>query len=349
MVQLKPALPGVNGAQPIVLSDIDAAILTQIFGDGVDGNHTTIGAETLTFAKFYDNLTVEHELQVGVDGNAQFPAIFVRNKLHIKSGGILRPGYGPRQFGASGSASLDGTADKTTAGKGNDAYSLNLTSGHAGSGGGGGAGGGDGTNVGGHGRRALIGTYTDPDRDYHGVGNATGTTGAGVNGTAGGALITNKWTLATLRPRTGWPGWEGGSGALFLGGARVLSLGGGGGKGGRPGGILYVFANAIEIDAGGIIHARGEDGGDGTDGIAVDTAGDIAGGGGGGAGAGGGTLGLFHGPGLYVNNGTVDVAGGNGGTGGLGEQFDGGARASSDGGNGADGGTGIVVAERISF
>jgi hypothetical protein len=291
--------------------------------------------------------------QVGRTGYQEYPVLRVRGTCLTKNGGTLRAGIHPYE-GSNVPATLGYTtaARKTVAGNGNGAYYTNYGGIGAGRPGGSGAGGGDGTNSGGAGARKQHNTSYFIWSLGPGSNLPAGTTGAGSSGTAAGALSGMPFSFSYFNcPRLcGMDAFGGGGGSVVApaGGA----YGGAGGQQARGGGILDIAAYRFEVEAGGVVHANGEDGYAGENGYCGTpvAAGCKAGGGAGGGGAGGGTVCIGYGPGGYSMSGTLTANGGAAGAKGLGKEESGGAevnRATSDGGAGTAGGSGIIVTEKI--
>jgi len=95
-----------------------------------------------------------------------------------------------------------------------------------------------------------------------------------------------------------------------------------------------------------VISNSGGDAGNGESGIATNAAGDISGGGGGGGGGAGGAIAIEYES--WTDAGATIVSnGGSGGAGGAGAEFNGVARATSNGGAGDDGTNGIILVRQF--
>ncbi len=178
------------------------------------------------------------------------------------------------------------------------------------------------------------------------VTSSNGTTSAGAagaNGSTDWASIPSTWDSPWMR-WSGCIGAGGGSGALKVqGGSNVGGAGGNAGYGRKP---VRISAYNVVLSVTTVIHADGQNGYAGSNGVATNAAGDISGGGGGGSGASGGPVALRYG--LKTDPGaTIRSTGGTGGAGGLGYQYNGSARSSSDGGAGGNGSNGIVIQQDV--
>lgn len=314
----------------------------------VGGKWTVSGTDLTLLRNFnFTNvtfMTVAHIIS-GTDGNQDHFTHRVSGTLTPFSGATIRASF----VASSLTTSRAGAAEKTTAGAGTAATAASVGGVKAGRSGGAAAGGGDGTNAGGSGSRDTnnAASGTTPSNFISTVANSAtpaGGTGAGTNGTASVAsTLTASFWGCPMFP--GQAGIGGGGGALKVAGG--TNVGGAGGAGGLGGGVMTWFIYTLDDVAGFVMHCDGQAGSNGAKGVATNAGGDISGGGGGGSGAGGGTLRVGH-KGARTGAGTFRSAGGLGGTGGAGEEHNAVPRASSNGGNGADGTAGVVVVEKIA-
>ncbi len=358
---------------------MDAAILeakkVMLFGTGVDGDITYstlnsrwedgsgsalsngstydgVGTTTLVLKvhKQFQNVTVPVgcTLQLGESGTHGYVELWVSGTL--TAAGTITSGYERAYLpGVTGFTPL-GSARKTTAGAGTVGTSGMSFSRH-GQSGGSGAGGGDGTNVGGAGMH-FAGSSANHALSYipmltiGAVTSSNGTTtagAAGANGASAWSSIPSTWDSPWMC-LPGCIGAGGASGALKVaGGTNRGGAGGDAGLGRKP---VRISAYVISFAATTVVHADGQNGSAGEDGIATNAAGDISGGGGGGSGASGGPVAIRYGSKTDLGA-TIRSTGGTGGNGGLGYEFNGSARASSNGGNGGNGSDGIVIQQQV--
>jgi hypothetical protein len=295
-----------------------------IYGDGSDGNVTTVGNVTLTKDMYYDNLTVSAEDILNPSGYR----IFVKNTLTV-NGKIAREG----NTGGNGST----TIKVTTPGAGGAALvAATLPGGIAGVAGGKGS-----------------GNYTNCSGQTNGVNGSSQSVCLGNNGVAGGAGGDDGFGGHSATGGTGGtatPSVQGAGILSFLqlgreflaGGINLFTVSagtGGGGSGqagpagggsGSSGGYVLISAKKIVISATGEISVKGGTGGNGGNGNSTESSGA-----GGGAGGNGGVLALIYG--LLENNGTLTYTGGTGGTGGTG------TGGSGNGINGTSGAAGKLI------
>lgn len=251
------------------------------FGDGSDGDLSTVGNVTLTADTFYNDLTVNAGHTVFTRGFI----LHVAGTLLVKTGGRVTNAGDNGQDGASGitgGASYSNTLRDGTDGgdAGTSAFNGSNASAPAESLGGQGGGGGD--------------------------GNGGGTTGG--NGGAATPPAANEGAFRSLpSAATGMAtGYNGGAGIVWVRGGGGGGGGGGGatdngGAGGGAGAVLVVRAARIVIEAGGNVDSNGGNGG------AAAPGGD--GGGGGGGGAGYAAL-IYR---TLSNSGNIEATGGIGG------------------------------------
>jgi hypothetical protein len=359
-----------------------ASVTRFLFGDGSDGDiiydavdarwedgsgnalatvagKWTVAGAVLTYHRnlYCRNVTVPvgATLQAGTNHTLERPEIYWSGVFTCD--GTFRAGFAPFQ-GTGASADSTFGAAKAVAGAGVAAATGNFAACRIGRGGGGGAGGGDGTNTGGNGARALIFAYPDIDAAYTTCLTVTGTVGAGGNGGVPSSLAGSLFSYDTCPRRPGYQGWGGGGGALKVAGG--TNVGGAGGAGGAPGGVLVYSGNVMIVGAAGAVNADGGVGANGAKGVATNAAGDISGGGGAGGGGGGGVVcgrsrsltvaGVAYTRATLLPSAVsahIRASGAAGGTGGPGEVFDATPDATYNGGNGASGGNGVVALELV--
>lgn len=290
------------------------------FGDGSDGDLSTLGDVTLTQDRYYTNLTIN----AGHTFNTNGFRIFC-------SGTFTLNGTIPRN-GNPGTAGVLYNNRDVTKGMGGAGLSDGYLKGSV---------------RGGNGGTAFLSGYPIYPESGISVTNSIGTSGAygGINqsavstlgaGSGGSATPANakliaNWHLLTLLDITSNgstvkyenSGGSGGGGYGYFGqspnpwNAGTAGAGGGAGSGG---GIIAIYARNIVIGVTGTIIARGGAGGAGSPG--GDALGSTwpqaggGGGGGGGAGGNGGQIILVYNS--LLNNGSISVTGGAGGAGGIG-------------------------------
>ena len=286
-----------------------AGIGKQLFGPGTDGDKTVAAPETLTSDKYYDNLTLNDDL------NANGYRIYVKGTLTRAAGKKI---YNNGSAGGVGGDATSGTGGAAGA-AGTKAPGNSLPEGVAGMAGAVGA------NINSVGNNGVTGTSVasvlSPNNGSAG-GNGGATTSGPAGGTGGVAgvstqtkslpktigscekLIDVSGSTVTAQ-RTSAASGSGASGAAFNG---VGDASGGGGGSGSTGGIVYVCAyKIVSADAATMLQAKGGAGGNAGNGFAT-----TFGGSGGGGGGNGGAIILIH----SGKTGTVttDVTGGAGGS-----------------------------------
>lgn len=349
-----------------------------IFGDGSDGDVTISADTSLSSDMFYNNLTINTTKTLNPNGYR----IFVKGTLTINgTGKIARNGNnggnggnatattgGAGTAGAASSALADGSIKGALAGKagvvGRDGVNQISV----------------GTTNGLNGTAGINGTDVIKSNNSNaktgvrggGGGNAAGS-GASSGGTAATAgtvtgTIYNKihnvlaaYNMFDIYPESGGNptlyaitsspssggASSGGSGAAHaeFGAANQAASGSTGGSGGSGsnGGIVWIAARKIVLDAGSKIQANGGNGGNaGTTWPSAASNVACAGGSGGSAGGMGGEGGciiiIYS---SLTNNGTIECVGGTGGTGAAaGAKAESGGQTASNGVAGADGSTG---------
>ena len=245
------------------------------------------------------------------DPNTHDFELVVRGRLTTSGTGIVRSPQRPTGYGLSWTS-----ADKTTAGNGNQGnplananYWSRALTGHVGGGSGGGSGNYSGAS-------SLFNTATIMFTGTWNAYNGTGTS-AGPGASTGAFTLfqrNNNWSLRNAPRLPGSMGSPGGGGAC--GNAGGSNKGSGGGSPGWGGGPLFI--RAAVIDNAGTISAAAANGGNASDAVASNANGDRCGAGGGGSGGGGGIIGILYFS--YTNTGTVSAPGGTGGTGGKGKR-----------------------------
>lgn len=296
------------------------------FGTGEDGDVTISSPTTLTRTMYYNNLTVNDDLDT-----AGYQ-IFVKETLS-GTGKIFMNGSDGTNGGDA--ASIGGGGNPGAAGVGAAAYGgfFATVAGGDGTGGAGQSSGGAGEDG--------ADTEASPGDDGPAGGNGgNGTSGnnGGAGGAGGDASIGRQWGIfaaetllgATITQSSGFtlivPGGGAGGGGAGAGGNASNSFGGGSGGAGSSGGIIFIMARTWAGNF--VIEALGGDGGNG--GAAAVGSGSTAGGGGGGAGGNGGIGVVIYGEKTW--SGTFELDGGTGGTGGSG---------TNNGGTGSDGNDGV--------
>ena len=314
------------------------------FGNGVDGDKTVSGTETLTRDMYYNNLTVTGTNNILKTGGYR---IFVKGTLTVDStngssinngGGNGGNGVDAQALGVNGSGGSAGTA-------GAAGYFLGGKAGQTG-GSGSSAGANNGVNGTASGALALV---ISAGSNGGVGGSSSGGTGGGTGGTGGANTsaatslayswfdayflteITGASTLIFTKQNINAGSASGGGGVenTANGGA-----GGGGGSGGS-GGVVWISARTLNLTGISCIHSNGGNGGSGGNGIYTPSTFE-GGAGGGGAGGNGGVVIAFY----YEKIGTGTITA-NGGALGIGGNNSGlvGVRA----GSGIAGSNGLVI------
>jgi hypothetical protein len=324
-------------ASKIPLADANASIggwVGFVFGDGSDGDATIAAPTTLTADKYYNDLTVNDDLDT--DGYK----VFVRGTLTIADGKKIFNSGGDGGNGGDASSGVGGTAGVAGA----VANGNSLPAGEEGKIGGAGQGV---PNTAGNAGTAGDSISATLISSNGGAGGAGGASGGGEAGGAGGSAGTSTvskdlpknlisafslidvsgTSIAIQRPSAG--SGSGGSGGVdnFANAAS-----GGGGGSGATGGVVFVSAKTITLAGSSVwLEAIGGDGGDG--GAVFDPGGAGIGGSGGGAGGNGGTIILIYS--TKTGSATTSVLAGTGGTGSAK------AGTGTAGANGANGSVGV--------
>lgn len=272
---------------------VPASLYDAVYGDGSRGDATITGTETLSEDRFYNNLTIT-STGVVVPSNYK---IFVKGKLEIQTGGIIRAN-GNNASGATQGASVN--ISGTVRGFGRRGSSGLVATGANQAG--------PAASFAVANQPPLPGATSTAGFSGGAGGGATLAGGAGNAGTSLALLGTVKNFYQMLR--TGYlpdrsasmgneisGGAGGGGGAVDAGAGTDFSGGGGGG-----GAVIVIFAK--EIVNNGSIQAKGGTGGNASHATAK------AGGGGGGAGGA-----IFLITRFPTKTGTLDVSGGAGGSG----------------------------------
>lgn len=338
------------------------------FGDGSDGS-VSIGTNTsLVRDMFYGSLTV-------LAGNSLFPAgnrIFCSGTLTL-SGTIDVSGRAGGDGGAGGTADGSGTfgAAGTAGSAGIGIVSGTLKEpGNSGAGSSGMSGGANGSpntrnggagtaetncataNSGASGGNSGKGSIKVPASGFTDNSSIGGAGGSATQRTKLSSLLISEYfqdTVGGIGVNGTAGGGAGGGGGIGVSSADALGGGGGGGGGGGCGGLVWICAQSIVINNGGVITAVGGKGGNGGIGggaINAGLGGENRGGGGGGGGGGGngGVIVLIYKS--LSNSGTLTTSAGIGGTHGVGSNI-GSLNSASDGIDGAAGSAGVTYLKQV--
>ena len=321
--------------------------LSRLFGDGVDGDATISANTSLTSDKYYDDLTIDTDIELNTNGYR----LFVRGTLTFGNSAVIHNNGEDATDGGDGGAGGAGDSGGGEAGDGGSGGGAGTLMG--GVDGSNGCVGGDGATDGGSGDIGFSGsgntTFFDPCASDQvggagkaGEAGAEGASGGGAGGAsgsggAGGSASLSSFPFSSTDPhlilpfrdfygnssyaQCIYPSCGSGSGGSGGGGGAkdTYNGGGGGGSGGSggSGGVVLIAARIISAGTSTIISANGGDGGDGGNGgFGEVPAGGRGGVGGAGAGSAGGAVVVITSTSADdLTNLTISADGGQGGTG----------------------------------